>query len=483
MLARTTGRLGVTPPGFDTLLQGVGAPVQNAWQTVQTQLSAENAASGVIYNAQQRFMDAYSGLSDATGASSVDDITNVANAAASVSLQVNSIAGKAALVENLIQGVVSGNAPEVVQALGGSLCAVAGAAIAASTVSFGVGGAIILGIAVLETVVSGLFSKTPPAATICGVNLANQPGIVVNCAWSQGKPTDSGTGRVGTTGSSTPQSNPFWRRFPLPSRSTDAWWFQYVSGAPFYDTIWTSGSSSDEWGAASGARPIDAAFPQYHQLECDASAASLAASLPDTGGVAPAVIGGQPTIVTYSPDDVQFARFIMAYFGAWQANAEFFLNGTNPNYASDRALLDHILNFWNDTHTPGQTRTLTARNTDQQSYQDDVIKFKFPSACAGGLVPGGVQNEWWYVSMLLNALGTPSITIYTGPKISVPNVLAPAPSSASAGSSTPLIVGGLLAAAAGGVYLYGRKHHMTFGQTLHSGWDRARHTFGGRKRR
>lgn len=211
--------------------------------------------------------------------------------------------------------------------------------------------------------------------------------------------------------------------------------------------------------------------------------------------------------ITYSPDDVQFARFILAYFAAWKANAEFALNGLTPKYGGDEKLLNHVIGLWNNSHKPGATRTLTPRNNDIQSYQDDIISY--PQACGGTFVPGGTQNEWWYASMLLNKLGVASLTVNTGPKIVVPNTLpatgggggivlpnpqqgpiytppgtgGKAPASSSSGVGTGLlVVGGLAALGAGGVYLYGRNHGMTFGQTIRSGWDHIRHPRGGHPR-
>ena len=490
--ARNLGRLGAaSPPGFDQLLTGIGAPAQSAWASVQSQLSAENAVPGVVYQAQQRFMDAFNGLANATQASSVVDLQNVANGAATLVLQNNTVLAQGQLLDNLIQGGISGNSAEVVQALGGSLCSLAGAAIAAGTVSGGAGAALIIGIQLATQFLQSLFAPTPVFAKICGVGLTFQPGIVVGCTVgqnqegcgvfgctaSQGQPTSSGTGLVGTSGSSTPGPNPFWRSFPQPTRGSDSWWFapiNQVFNVYTSSTQWTSNSQTDLWVAASSKaiRPIDCAFPQYHQLECDAAAASLVAALPDGGNG------------SYSADDVMFARFIMAYFGAWQANAEFFLNGANPQYGTDAAVLKHLIGFWNNTHAPGAGKALSPRDNDQQSFKDDIIAW--PQSCAGTF-----DNEWWYVSMLLPALGVnqgQSVTINTGPKIVVPNTVGSGGSAGSGAAATAsgagtalLVTAGIAAAAAGGVYLYGRSHGMTFGQTVRSGWDHVRHP--GRKRR
>jgi hypothetical protein len=239
------------------------------------------------------------------------------------------------------------------------------------------------------------------------------------------------------------------------------------------ESTWTSGLSSDLWVAvdpfaARPFRPIDSAFPQYHQIECDANAALAVASLPDSGGT---VTAGPNASVSFSSDDVQFARFIMSYFGAWKANQEFYLNGQTPNYSSDAVVLTSLLSLWNAAHAPGATKVLKPWNpSDTNAAKDSVITW--PNSCAGNL-----GNEAWYIAMLLSSMGDQSITINTGAKVIVPNTLGAAGASGvvSSSSTSLLVVGGLLAASAGGVYLYSRRHHMTFSQTLKSGWNRVRH--------
>jgi hypothetical protein len=372
----------------------------SAWQNqVQNQLTAEGNGpnSQLAQLAQHHFYSAFTQLSQSIPTTTVAAIAPIANAAASLAAQNTTIAGAGQLVGGLVQGALSGNPAQIMQAFSGSLCALAGAAVAAGSLSFGVGAAIMVGIELADLIGSDLFGSKPTVATVCGANLSYQPGIIVNCAWSTGSPQQPGYGQLGA---SVPTSNPFWRRFPEPNNPGDAWWFSGIGSAVLPSSVWTSGKSSDTWYAIR-ARPIDAAFPQYHQLECDAAAAYPVAALPDGGSM------------TYSADDVAFARFVLAYFGAWKANAEFSLNGITPTYGSDAnvlmgaAGLGGALGFWNSAHTPGVTRVVTPRAGNNTKAISNV--FPWPNKCAGTF-----ETEWWYVSMLLNDANVNSITVNTG---------------------------------------------------------------------
>jgi hypothetical protein len=142
-----------------------------------------------------------------------------------------------------------------------------------------------------------------------------------------------------------------------------------------------------------------------------------------------------------------FARFILAYFGAWKANAEFSLNGMTPTYATDADVLmggtgglGGALGFWNAAHQTGATVTLTPK--DNNKGFTDVITY--PSPCAGTF-----ENEWWYVSMLLNDGNVDSVSVNTGPKMNY--TLA----SSSSGMSTAKKVAIGAAGAVGSVALVG----------------------------
>jgi len=452
-------------PGFDSLISSVPQAKQ-AWQSkVANQLAAENALPGIYYTAQQNFLQAYNQISS-PGVLGASDLDTISNAAAQLVFNNNTIAGAGQIAEGLVQGAIRGNPVEIMQALSGGFCALVATDIAAGTISFGVGALITVGIEALSAALEQLFQGPPAVATVCGTNLSYQPGIIVNCAWTQGVP-DSVPGDA------------FWRRFPEPSNPNDAWWFDpekknIITGSTLASGSWTSGKSTDVWYAAApnGIRPIDAAFPQYHQLECDVAVASPVAALPDSGGIPPqAVATGDYTI--YSSDDVMFARFILAYFGAWKANAEYQLNGqaSTNGWANDAALLTHVLKIWNNTHLPGSGKyNLSARNNDKSLPPTDVVTY--PNPCTGNL-----SDEWWYVTMLLNNASIP--TEYGGPNL-VPNTgakitpaLASPPTSSTLGSvalGTAVATG----VAAGSLAVYARVTRQSYTSVLKALWGSAR---------
>jgi hypothetical protein len=265
-------------------------------------------------------------ISTVPSAATPGDLSNISNAAGSLLMNTSTIAGAVQNVEGLIQGATSGNSAEIVQALTGTMVSGLGLAIGAGAVSFGVGAAIVAGLEIAAAVFGQIFNQTAPVATLCGTNLNFSYNIAVGCVCSTGQVVKGGPGTNGTV-------NQYWRRFPEPSNQADAWWFQPVTLLN-WSSKWTSGASSDQWYAiapdgplGTQLRPIDLAFPQYHQLECDLNAVAAAASLPDGGGqltgafAAIAALQGLPQ--TYSANDVALAKFVQAYFAAWKAAQEY----------------------------------------------------------------------------------------------------------------------------------------------------------------
>ena len=469
-------------PDFGTLI-ATEPSAASAWSQVQTQLVAEGGPNSVVIPvAQQHFYNAWTQLNDGFPGSNAQGIADISNAAMNLTLQNNSVAAAGSLVSSLVQGATSGNPVAVMQAFTGSLTAVVAADVAAGSISFGAGAAIMIGIELVGTWLDSLFSNgAPPVATVCEWNLNYQPTIVVNCAWSSdGTPIPPGYGIPGNS----PQSNPFWRRFPEllnPTGPSDGLWYLATeSVGNLADFTWTSGKSSDSWHASvpySGkpARPIDSAFPQFHQLECDAAAAAPIAALPDGGGTltitppsVPPLPPPPPIIVDYSSDDVHLARFIMAYFGAWKANAEYALNGLQPKYADDAAVLVHLYALWQSAHQPGATRTITPRNNDIQAYENDVIVY--PQPCGGSF-----STEYWYISMLLNKAGAAGgLTINTGPKLNFGNVGTPGPGSSSSSTTSKLAYGVAAAAAliAAGIGVQAYRKHQSYGSVAKSAYSK-----------
>ncbi len=392
--SRETGRMAVTrrvgagypipgglppaPAAFTQLLQGQPTAA-SAWQGVQAQLLSENplnATNGVLNAAQMNFAGSWTQLEQNLGAVDPTDLQSISNAASSLLLNGSTVKGAVQNVSGLIQGALSGNTSEIVQSFTGVLVSGIGLEVAAGSITLGVGAAVVAGIELFASLFQpgGLFAQNPPAAEVCGAKLSAVPSYVVGCAWTFGSPTQAGPG------------SPDWRRFPEPGNPADAWWFSPgETGAK-----WTSGATTDEWqcvpsgSVASKFRPIDCAFPQYHQLECDLALAAMVLN------PAPPLFGGAAPV--YTVNEIMLASFVHAYFGAWKANQEYALNGLAPQ--DDALVLGQVQKFWNDAHPVEGALTLTPRSPDPNAYKTDVTPY--PAACTGTF-----GNENWYVTMLL----------------------------------------------------------------------------------
>ena len=454
---------------FDSLIANVPEASQ-AWSGVQNQFNAEGgAAAGVIAVAQQNYYDAFHQLTSTLNVlpNSAQGLLQAGSAAAGLVINSSTIGGAVQNVSSLISAVESGAPAVIVQSFTGVLVSGLGLAIAAGAVSFGVGAAIVLGIEVVADVLEGVLgAATPPAATICGYNLTQKPTFIVDCVWTYGQAVTGG-----------PHS-PYWRKFPRPAVSGDAWWF--AEGPPPV-TTWSSGQSSDKWGYAGGlllgatpTRPIDSAFTVYHQLECDLNAVAAVAALdPAAGGTVQGLFGTPPQ--NYGPDQVAFARFVRAYMTAWMANQEYALNGLTAQ--DDGIVLTQLVQFWNAAHETGDTFAIAPRST--ASGRGDVVS-------GGTPCQGGFESEYYYVQMLVGDLGrsNPSaltsgaLVINTGLQKNVPLVTAVGSGGAAAvnpPSSTtavPVVVVGGAAAAAGGVWLYSYLTRQTFQAVVKSVWRR-----------
>lgn len=482
-------------PDFSTLISAVPSAA-TSWGQVNAQITAEGGGGGgVLQAAQSNFYQTWMQLSQQQPSATSGDLSKISGAAGSLLMNTSTIAGAVQNVEGLIQGATSGNSAEVVQALTGTMVSGLGLAIGAGAVSFGVGAAIVAGLEIAEAVFGQLFNQAQPVATLCNAGLNFSYNIAIGCVCSTGQVVKGGPGTGGAT-------NPYWRRFPEPSNPADAWWFQPVSSFT-WSSKWTSGQSSDQWYAivtngalGSQLRPIDLAFPQYHQLECDMNAASFAASLPDGGGTlaAPfstiAALQGLPQ--SYSANDVALAKFMQAYFAGWKAAQEYAINGIPPSPSAnldDASVLAQVVSFWNTSRQTDQTVTIQRRNTSQNAYKTDPVPF--PQTCQGTL-----GNEYFYVQMLLPyvaanlqsalPLSGGSLVINSGSKIAVP--LAPgtvrvlpigprakAPVKASSSMSATTVVAGTAAALAAGALaavLYARHKHVPVKTVLRSTWNK-----------
>lgn len=254
-------------------------------------------------------------------------------------MAAKTVGGAVQTISSIIAATKGATTPEgevrAVNMCLGTLMAVATAAGMAS----GYGALIIalveVAIEVLE-LAGALGPTTPPIATLCGnIPLNFQPTILIGCsACNLGKVNAPNAGA--------------WRKFPDPSKQTDAPWFtNYVThiggekGVTFQwgDAAWTAGigpemGGSTFWYYANhggldldthtpyNIRPIDAAFPYYYLVE--------------------------QAYLKYHGTNTWLDDFLSAYFIMWKANAEFGFNGQAVQ--PDWALLLHMTRVWNAAH-------------------------------------------------------------------------------------------------------------------------------------
>lgn len=363
---RPRGRMIGAPQAFTDVLSTY-PQAGSAWGSIQSQLLAENpanATNGVLGAAQSNYANAITqAISSGAPVATPQNISTLIGGAASLVLNTSTVGGAVGNIVNMVQGALSAPAPQaMVQFTGSLISSIVGAEVAAGSVTMGIGAIIMAGIALGEQLLAGVFGGVPS-----GVNIPNTWSDIGGCTTSN--PVGYIVGGMYTSGSSVP-GGPLslnWRKFPQPTNQGDAWWFQYNSPS---NTTWSSGDSSDTWSICPyvGWRPIDQAFLVYHQLECEVASATPIANLP-----LPTSSGGP-----FSAAQISFAQLQLAYFGAWKANAEYLLNGLQPR--TDAAVLERIVQFWNDAHAPGTPYIVSPPSN--QSSPGDAMKPSM-SPCSG----------------------------------------------------------------------------------------------------
>ena len=513
------------PNGIPNVSQAFGQlppQAQQGWQLLDQQLQAEgtNPSSLAYYTAQNSYASAINSLSSSIPSGQISPAT-VIGAAQSYVAAGYTVLGSVGQIQGLINAANAGQATaSVVQAFTGVLI---GTAVAAGSVTAGVGAAIVAGVAIVSSLVASLFGQNKPSANVSGCKISPPPSYTVGSAYCMG---DSSPAVPPAAAGAVPAGpvSAYWRRFPNLANAADQAWFK-----PFSQIgSWTSGSSTDTWGVcytnfnqgisinSQQSRPIDEAFPQYRMLECEqqignlisavmipAGSSSVSASIqPGPGQLSNAL--PQPTTITVTPEMQAFVQFQKAFFAAWKANQEYAINGLAPR--ADWQVLVQVVYLWNNAHDPGNGFTITPPSSS--SSPNDVTT---PAFCS--------PTTPTYESLLVPTVGqqdssaagfnvaTNSITINTGPvKASVvaasaqggANLAAStsrgggsastaagaaSPSSSSSGSSALFVVGGAAAILVGGTYLYGRSHGMTFKQTAEAAWTRVKRPFTRRKRK
>ena len=310
-----------------------------AWGQVNAQLNLEGASTDVINSATQRFSGAFSQLAN----NATDELaSSIAGASRDVTLAFHSITSAVGMVESLAGEAVSGIEAAIVGDAQGAIHAFMGVmvtvGVGVGSITAGAGAAITatLGATLSLLQAAGLFGPPAPAAVLCGFPINSPPDFTIGClgVWVDvGQPKQIAPGTQGS-----------WRNFPDPSKPEDAAWFGDAStgagpgewkGAffgidkPGANQHYSQGNVPNP--AAPTDRPIDNAFPAFFEIE------SLKKML-DT-----------------SSTDI-YAQFYYAFIAAWRANAEFALNGLQPQ--PDENVLVHTLRVWNTAHDSSATQPL-----------------------------------------------------------------------------------------------------------------------------
>ena len=140
------------PPGFNALIASTPAAA-DAWNTVYQQLQLEGSDTGVIHDAETKFLNSYNGIVTSPGSFSLtaDTVANAAKAAGAL-VWNGTAQGAVTAVTGLVAAVESGSAPAIVQAFTGDALA---ALSAAGALTGGVGAAVVVGIELAAGVLRG----------------------------------------------------------------------------------------------------------------------------------------------------------------------------------------------------------------------------------------------------------------------------------------------------------------------------------------
>ena len=301
-----------------------------AFSKIQSQLAKEGANTSDVQAAQTSFTNSYNQLASVASGLGGEDVID---AAQSYVMAGNTILGAATTIGGLISAAGSMPPQAVIQAFTGTLI---GVAIAAGTVSAGVGAAVVAGVDALIQILGqvGLFGPTPGGTQVCPGYYCQGAAFTVE--------TQASSGQVGcccvfpnvNSSAQVSPASPNWRNFPSPSSATDAAWFTPTasgvlswSGAEFGVPAAVAGSG------AMPQRPIDHAFPQYRTLECN----------------------------IFQATGTLLEGFYNAFFSAWKANAAYALNGLKAQ--DDAQVLLHTIRLWNRAHAASTTAALAPNDT------------------------------------------------------------------------------------------------------------------------
>lgn len=447
-----------------------------AWNTVQTQLSAEgnNTGSLAVLTAQNAFAATFDNLSSQLG---VDPSTALA-ATKQFIVAGHTIAGAVNTVQRIIQSMNGGDPSQAFNLITGAMV---GAAVTSGVVTAGVGALITIGVGLGLTAMAslGLFGAAPSGVSLpgCGTGTTWNPAptIAVGCVGMQGA--------TGPSGGANEYGSPFWRRFPKKTggNANDSQWYDAVIGGfgvpQGSKLIQWAGSANGpvySWSGWANPRLIDTAFSEWHYIACSSVPAGLEA-------------------------------FAAAFTQAWIANKEYDLNGLKSQ--PDWQVLRTLLGVWNRAHDGGTYVDLgpaAKGSLGTPSVVNGALSWSCPAnlppyfqTLISDLVAQGSSSDPIFQTFYNASANT--IRIHTG------SILQPAnlatllkdlgSDSGAAGASAPLSTPAKVAvgtasvatAAAVGVGILAWMKGQTFSWALNKVWDETsgavRGAFKGKRRR
>jgi hypothetical protein len=374
---------------------------QAAVQSLTNQLTLEGQSSFDIASAVQGMGDTFDQLNQQMSG------TDALNSALNYTLGAKSYGAAVDMVGGLVAAAAGAEPPaELLQTFSGVMV---GVMVLAGGVSAGVGAAIVAAVAVVVGILQqlGFFPGQPT-----GTALPDCPGITYTGQGPSYKlplPGFNGASNVVYAwpdpywqGSNTglQPGAPFWRKFPVqvttgnPEAALDFFWFtplntqgisvenwpQNLSWRPSNDSkplslFFCTPNTSLGSPFAYGFRLIDAAFPLYHQMECETSIGEQ---------MFVPIVGGPNVEVIQS-----LTSFDAAFFAALQINWAWALNGLKPP-GTDIDVLIHTIYTWNRAHAPGHGWDIQPDNTSQPWMANGT-------ACSG--------NPPWYAAILASNAG------------------------------------------------------------------------------
>jgi hypothetical protein len=426
------------------LPRGVGSPAglgditqtpeyQAAVSQLTNQLTLEGQSSFDIQGSVQALGETFNQLNQQMGSP-----TDALQASLNYTLGSKSYGAAVDMVQGLVTSATSGMPPaELLQTFTGTMI---GVMVLAGGISAGVGAAIVGAAAIVIGLLDqlGLFPGAPsgtalpgcPGVTYTGQGPSYQvptPGYggQNNVIYAWPDPYWDSSHKAGIQ-----PGAPLWRKFPVqlstgsPEAGVDFFWFQSPTAqSGGYPPEPLAGWPNLNWQPSNNNKPlvlffcqpnmslgnsfggpgfryIDAAFPLYHQMECETSIGE---------GMFMSIVGGQNVEVIQA-----LVNFDVSFFAALQLNWEYALNGITPP-ASDLDVLIHTIYTWNRAHDPGKGWDIQPDTTSQPWFPNGT-------QCAGA--------PPWYAAILASNAGTstrpPGVMSADGTKLHI-NTGAPKP--------------------------------------------------------